>query len=591
MKKVHARMPHAPQRVLSLMQRLARLFHRKAATQPALLEQGSARLRDSCPLPDDSVHLENFCAIDFACQHARSLGAEFYYCITPKLLLLDNPSDTELLVERSMFQDLCQDGTYDPEHWITSNPVLFANALAVLGCSPEEARSILTAPTSYTGAENLLFHHDHASPEVNIQDGFRVTTPPLPGSRASTVHVYGASTAYSFGCTDGHTIPSLLQARINDCSRADPNFPPLRVLNHGLCGSTYAMSIAHLLRTRIKPGDVVLLFDCKNNNLEPDENFINRNFLALPRLHDLCVNKGIPVINTQPYFERPHRHGEVFVDTFHLNAKGNAVIADRLFEICLLAEHRHKPTAPELDERFRRELFPAGPRPFLPRMPLSEEIEAYLDTLRTYQMAHGVVGAVLMNSNPFTLGHRHLLTHAASKVDHLFAFVVTEDTQFFSFQDRIEMVRRGAAELGNVTVVPYTSFQATARTHQAYFAKERDPGARLDASDDLAIFGKHIAPFLRITRRFFGHEPLCPVTRQYNQQMHDTLPKFGIQTQEIPRHEMAGGTVSASTVRRLLEEENWQALRELVPESTFQHLVRTGRIPGNASGGCDPSQK
>lgn len=579
-----------PQKAWSLIQRFAQGFRPRREDQPDRPPPAAApqRPRDACPAPDASVHLENFSAVDFACQHTRSLGAEFYYCITPKLALVDNPSDTELLVERSMFQDLAQDGSYDPEHWITTNPVLFANALALLGCSPEEARSILTAPTSYTGAENLLYHHDHASPEVNIQGGFRVTTPPLPGDRVNTVHVFGASTAYSFGCTDGHTIPSLLQARINDRSRTDPDFPPLRVLNHGLCGCTYAMSIAHLLRTRIRPGDVVLLFDCKNDSPEPDEHFITRNFLALPQVHDLCINKGIPVINTQPYFERPHPHGEVFVDTFHLAPKGNAVIADRLFEICLLAGHRHRPSAPAIDERLRLELFPPRRRLFPLHTPLTPEIEAYLDTLRPHRPGDGIAGAVLMNSNPFTLGHRHLLAHAASQVDRLFVFVVTEDTQFFSFQDRIEMVRRGAAEFANVTVLPYTAFQATARTHQAYFAKERDPEATLDASDDLAIFGEHIAPLLGITRRFFGHEPLCPVTRQYNQQMHAALPIYGIRTTEIPRHALGGGVVSASVVRRLLGEENWSGLRGLVPESTYRHLVRTGRIPGDSAGGCDP---
>ena len=59
-----------------------------------------------------------------------------------------------------------------------------------------------------------------------------------------------------------------------------------------------------------------------------------------------------------------------------------------------------------------------------------------------------------MNCNPFTLGHRYLIEQASEKVDHLYVFVVEEDKSFFPFSDRIGLVKKGTADLKNITVKP-----------------------------------------------------------------------------------------------------------------------------------------
>ncbi len=41
------------------------------------------------------------------------------------------------------------------------------------------------------------------------------------------------------------------------------------------------------------------------------------------------------------------------------------------------------------------------------------------------------IGAIVMNANPFTLGHRHLVEHAAARCDWLHLFVVREDASSF----------------------------------------------------------------------------------------------------------------------------------------------------------------
>ena len=72
-----------------------------------------------------------------------------------------------------------------------------------------------------------------------------------------------------------------------------------------------------------------------------------------------------------------------------------------------------------------------------------------------------------------------------------------------------------------------------------------------------------------------GEEPLDAVTRQYNETMRRILPEYGIEFVEIPRRTDAGGetVISASRVRDLLERGELDAIRPLVPESTYRYLT------------------
>ncbi|MCI4185307.1 [citrate (pro-3S)-lyase] ligase, partial [Dickeya dianthicola] len=93
------------------------------------------------------------------------------------------------------------------------------------------------------------------------------------------------------------------------------------------------------------------------------------------------------------------------------------------------------------------------------------------------------------------------------------------------------------------------------------------------------------APALGITRRFVGTEPFCPVTHHYNQDMHHWLEQAGqvaapaLEVVEIERTcEHAGLAISASEVRRLLKLRQFDAIREIVPATTFVHLQRYGEL-------------
>jgi [citrate (pro-3S)-lyase] ligase len=177
----------------------------------------------------------------------------------------------------------------------------------------------------------------------------------------------------------------------------------------------------------------------------------------------------------------------------------------------------------------------------------------------------GANGAVVVNCNPFTLGHRYLIEEAARRVDALYVFVVREDRSAFPFEVRRRLVREGASDLANVRVLDTSRYAVSAVTFPAYFLKRSDDVGAIQLELDLILFARRIAPFFHVKRRFFGSEPYCATTRAYNAAMHRILPSFGIETIELERKGAHGEAISASGVRAALRAGDLDRLEELVP--------------------------
>lgn len=183
-------------------------------------------------------------------------------------------------------------------------------------------------------------------------------------------------------------------------------------------------------------------------------------------------------------------------------------------------------------------------------------------------------GAIVMNCNPFTLGHRYLIETASAQVEHLYILAVEEDRSVFKFNDRIEMIRRGVADLPNVEVIPSGKFVISSLTFPEYFEKSEKQGEAVDTTTDIEIFCTYIAPALHIKTRFVGEEPLDMVTNQYNMCMKKMLPEYGIDIIEIKRKESGEAPISASRVRKLLAEKNYDEVKTLVPTTTYDYLIQ-----------------
>lgn len=184
----------------------------------------------------------------------------------------------------------------------------------------------------------------------------------------------------------------------------------------------------------------------------------------------------------------------------------------------------------------------------------------------------GKIGAAVMNCDPFTLGHQYLIETAARECDHLYVFVLSEDKGYFSATDRLEMVRRGTEHLSNITVLPTGPYLISATTFPTYFLKNRDQAEQIHCQLDVEIFVRYFAPAFSVTARYVGTEPLSELTNQYNEVLKTQLPRQGIEVVEIPRLSIEDTPISASAVRNALENKDRQALRTLVPHTTFTYL-------------------
>ena len=184
----------------------------------------------------------------------------------------------------------------------------------------------------------------------------------------------------------------------------------------------------------------------------------------------------------------------------------------------------------------------------------------------------GLNGAVVMNCNPFTNGHRYLIESAARQVDNLYLFVVREDRSIFPFEVRYRLVKEGVRDLGNVIVLDTSRYIVSSATFPTYFLKKNDPVACIQMELDVTLFSSQIAPFFGISRRFVGTEPNCKLTNSYNDTMKRILPVYGIEFIAIERKQTSSEVISASRVRELIANNEFSRLEEYVPDSTLAYL-------------------
>lgn len=208
-------------------------------------------------------------------------------------------------------------------------------------------------------------------------------------------------------------------------------------------------------------------------------------------------------------------------------------------------------------------------------------------------------GAIVMNANPFTKGHRYLVEQAASQVDNLYVIVVKEDRSRFPYVERKAMIEAGCAGLDNVVVCEGSDYAISAATFPTYFLKKLDDATDTQIALDLDLFVNHIAKPLGVTVRFAGSEPEDALTRRYNELMAEILPgtsvavvrqdhqpdpelvkgsalrqaRRPIDFVEIPRLEQNGNPISATSLRRALDKGNLKEAMEYIPKSTVPYLV------------------
>lgn len=403
---------------------------------------------------------------------------------------------------------------------------------------PSGILEVLTPPVSYIGIDGARHFEDKKGKYLNTANGHRRTTG-QPPKFTRTIYIVGGCTVLGIGVRDEGTLASQLQCLLNDCA-PDEGFI---VENYGfaLDGTNEQTEELSILKSLpLKAGDIVVGIGNKicSHNIKLDI--------------------------------RPYQYGELFFDDQHVTEEAHGLVAEGLvetlkendfFRSSLLAEqsvNRVSPANYHLSEQQLSEL--------------NEYKQNLSQIYSEYHKAKDVVGAIVMNCNPFTLGHRYLIEECAKKCDMLIVFVVQEDKSYFPFADRICLVREGCHDLENVCVIGSGKFILSSLTFSEYFNKSRLQDRVVDSSEDVTLFANEIVPAAHIQVRFVGTEPLDTVTNQYNRTLETILSQQGIRFEEIARLEKDGEVISASRVRKLLESRNWKAISKLVPDTTLSYL-------------------
>ena len=208
------------------------------------------------------------------------------------------------------------------------------------------------------------------------------------------------------------------------------------------------------------------------------------------------------------------------------------------------------------------------------------DIKKYLkDMKKEYNIDASIKkSAIVMNCNPFTLGHRYLIEEAARQSTEVLVFIVEEDKSSFPFNYRYAMVKEGVSDLPNVRVIKGGEYIISEATFPSYFLRKEDEKLKAYTTLDASIFGRYFCETLNIIKRFIGEEPYCTVTRNYNDSLKKILPSYGVEVVEIKRKSFMGDIISASKVRKLIKQEKVDYIENIVPSSTWKFLnTREGK--------------
>ena len=331
---------------------------------------------------------------------------------------------------------------------------------------------------------------------------------------------------------DKNTIASLLQAIINE------NNLSVRVVNCGTWGSVYARMTA----TEFREGDIILA-EARPSDLIGATGHIDWDALV-------SDNEGGDI---QAEWCLNHLS--------HCNHLVNGVLARGIYK-------RLEPDIRTKNVAQRKIAFSTR------RYIRDNYIAMYL---RAFAEMECRKGAIVMNCNPFTKGHRYLIEQALRQIDRLVVFVLQEDGSDINFIDRYLMVRQGTADLERVTVVPSGEYILSKKTFPEYFIKVIDEDLEKNMEYDIRLFSDNIAKTLGITVRFAGEES-DSVTARYNRMMGKILPEYGISFVEIPRLESAGKAISASNVRDAIGRGDLDTAETLLPSTTVKYLEAAGLL-------------
>ncbi|MGL4568301.1 MAG: [citrate (pro-3S)-lyase] ligase, partial [Fusobacteriaceae bacterium] len=110
-------------------------------------------------------------------------------------------------------------------------------------------------------------------------------------------------------------------------------------------------------------------------------------------------------------------------------------------------------------------------------------------------------------------------------------------------------------------------------TFPNYFLKKEDDSLLEYTKLDVMVAVTRFCPAFNIKKRYIGEEPFCKMTEKYNETIKELFPKYGVEVFVVPRKMDGESAISATEVRKLLAEEDFEKLKRKVPPTTYEFLV------------------
>ena len=220
--------------------------------------------------------------------------------------------------------------------------------------------------------------------------------------------------------------------------------------------------------------------------------------------------------------------------------------------------------------------------------PLFAVLELGYKTIKDYQeylkqnkieTSTNNIAAIVVNCNPFTIGHRYLIEKASQENELVYLFVVSENLSAFPFEIRWKLIEEGISHLKNVKMLATGPYIVSGAIFPNYFLKNESWNlvSQKQAEIDVKIFADYISPILNIKKRYIGTEKYCQTTAAYNTAMLNILPEYGIKVIEYERISAEinnkNSFVSASKVREAIKHHKLNEILSTLPESTKKFLL------------------
>lgn len=191
---------------------------------------------------------------------------------------------------------------------------------------------------------------------------------------------------------------------------------------------------------------------------------------------------------------------------------------------------------------------------------------------------------ILINANPFTVGHRYLIEIASGRSQAVVVFVIQGRTESGSrgnhektgieipFEDRLGLVKQCTQDLGNVLVLPSGQYLISRDDYPASYLKEKlgnVPAHAMLNSLTLCLTARAIGA----GTIFAGDEPRDEMSEIHLNALRQRCRENSITIKVAERKRLGDRYISSAMVREALSRGRCDELPLLVPNQVQQYLA------------------